>query len=165
HTAAPLPPAGLPRPTPTSAPQERRRRHVVEFLSLAALVLVPWTVHLGLTLPSSYHVHAWRVAWVGFDVLLLAALALTAFLAHRRRPPVIPAVAAAVMLVCDAWFDVSLALGAPGFWAALASAVFVELPLAGYLLHRATLACRRPGNSGPSPPTATASPAPEPPGV
>lgn len=116
---------------------ERRRRHVVELLAVSTLGLVPWTIMLGLTLPSDYRVHAWRTTWVGFDMLLLGALAATAVLAWRRhRAALVTAIATAVLLVCDAWFDVSLDFGTPDVWAAAALALFVELPTAGFLLYR-----------------------------
>lgn len=46
------------------------------------------------------------------------------------------AVSTGALLVCDAWFDVSLALGTPDVWWSAALAVCVELPLAGFLIHR-----------------------------
>ncbi|MEU1198248.1 hypothetical protein ABZ446_18700 [Streptomyces sp. NPDC005813] len=116
----------------------------MELLTASALVLVPWTVLLGLTLPSDYRVHAWRATWVGFDVLLLTALTTTAVLAKRRhRAVVIPALASAVLLVCDAWFDVSLSLGTPAVWGSLAFAVCAELPMAAFLFHRTHALLRR----------------------
>jgi hypothetical protein len=42
-----------------------------------------------------------------------------------------------ILLICDAWFDVSLDFGTPGIWTSAALAVFAELPLAGFMLHRA----------------------------
>lgn len=113
-------------------------RHTVELLAVSALGLVPWTVVLGVTLPTNYRVHDWSTTWVGFDAMLLAAMAATAVLGRRRRPSVvIPALATAVLLVCDAWFDVSLDLGTSGVWTSAALAVFVELPMAAFLFHRA----------------------------
>jgi hypothetical protein len=113
-------------------------RHVVELLAVSALGLVPWTVVLGLTLPSDYRVHAGRTAWVGFGVLLLAGMAATAVLdGLHRRLVVIPALVTAVLLVCDAWFDVSLDLGTSGVWTSAALAVFVELPMAVFLFRKA----------------------------
>lgn len=117
---------------------ERRRRHTIKLLAASALGLIPWTVILGLTLPSDYQVHTWRVTWVGFDLLLLTAFAATAVLGFRRhRAVVIPALATAVLLVCDAWFDASLAVGTPDVWASAGLAVFVELPTAAYIFRRA----------------------------
>ena len=120
-----------------STAQERHRRHFVEMLAVSAVGLVAWTVMLGLTLPTDYRVHAWRTTWVGFDILLLASLAATGILAWRRhRAALMTSVATAVLLVCDAWFDVSLDFGTPAIWASAALAVFVELPIAAFLLRR-----------------------------
>ncbi|POX45132.1 hypothetical protein C3488_30670 [Streptomyces sp. Ru72] len=131
---------------------ERRRRHTLELLAVSALGLVPWTVILGVTLPSDYRVHAWRTTWVGFDILLLTALGATAVLGVRRhRAVVLPALATAVLLVCDAWFDVSLALGTSAVWMSAALAVFVELPLAAFLFHRVRLLLRSQWTPQPSP--------------
>jgi hypothetical protein len=55
---------------------------------------------------------------------------------RRHRAVVIPALAAAVLLVCDAWFDVSLEFGTPAVWVSAALAVFVELPMAAFLVQR-----------------------------
>ncbi|MFE0515136.1 hypothetical protein [Streptomyces sp. NPDC058964] len=137
EAAAPVPAASAGRPGRDES-LERRRRHTIELLAASALALVPWTVLLGLTLPSDYQVHAWRATWVGFDILLLTAFAATAVLGIRRHQcVVIPALATVVLLVCDAWFDVSLALGTPDFWASAGLAVFVELPTAAYVFRRA----------------------------
>ncbi|MCD0481603.1 hypothetical protein LO771_04055 [Streptacidiphilus sp. ASG 303] len=125
--AAPLPPGAA-----------RRHRRALRVLVVACLALIPWIAYLAMSLPVHYVARQWRYAWVGFDAGLLAALAGTAWSAWRRRQVVIPlAVATAVLLVCDAWFDVMLARGSRDFLAALASALLVELPLAGYLLLRA----------------------------
>lgn len=115
----------------------RHRRHTLELLTVCAVGLVPWTVLLALTLPSEYQVHQWRVAWVGFDVLLLIAMAATAVLGRlRHRAVIVSAIGLAVLLICDAWFDVSLAFGTSGVWLSAALAVFAELPLACYLIFR-----------------------------
>ncbi|MFF3906358.1 hypothetical protein ACFYZJ_10150 [Streptomyces sp. NPDC001848] len=134
---------------------ERRRRHTLELLAVSALGLVPWTVILGVTLPSEYRVHEWRTTWVGFDLLLLTALGATAVLGIRRhRAVVLPALASAVLLVCDAWFDVSLALGTSAVWTSAALAVFVELPVAAFLFQRVRLLLRLQSMPQPSPDTA-----------
>ena len=115
----------------------RHRRHTLELLTVCAVGLVPWTVVLALTLPSEYKVHQWRVSWVGFDVLLVVAMASTAILGRlRHRAVIVSGLAMAVLLICDAWFDVSLAFGTSEVWLSAALAVFVELPLAAFLIHR-----------------------------
>jgi hypothetical protein len=79
------------------------------------------------------------MTWVGFDVLLVLAMAATALLGWRRhRAVIVAAVFSAALLICDAWFDVALAFGTSDVWSAVALAVFAELPLAGYLIHRVT---------------------------
>lgn len=133
---------------PNSEWARRRRRHMLSLLAICAIGLVPWTILLAVTLPKQYDTHHWRLAWVGFDTLLLVALSSTAYFGWRGRQLVIgTSVATAVLLICDAWFDISLDLGTPAIWMSLASAVFIELPLAALLLHRAhmltTLTLRR----------------------
>ncbi|MCD9879825.1 hypothetical protein [Streptomyces guryensis] len=117
----------------------RHRRHTLELLTVCAVVLVPWTALLAATLPSGYQVHHWRATWVGFDVLLVVAMASTAICGWlRHRAVIVAALATAVLLICDAWFDVSLAFGTSEIWLSAALAVFAELPLAFYLIHRVT---------------------------
>ncbi|MFI7405495.1 hypothetical protein ACIBW9_34330 [Streptomyces sp. NPDC049541] len=117
----------------------RHRRHTLELLTVCAVALVPWTVLLAVTLPSGYQVHHWRVTWVGFDVLLVVGMASTVLLGWlRHRAVIVAAVATALLLICDAWFDVSLAFGTPEIWLSSALAVFAELPLAFYLIRRVT---------------------------
>ncbi|MFJ9374719.1 hypothetical protein [Streptomyces sp. NPDC101455] len=115
----------------------RHRRHTLELLTVCAVGLIPWTVLLAVTLPSGYEVHQWRLTWVGFDVLLVVAMASTALLGWRRnRAVILTALATSVLLICDAWFDVSLAFGTSEIWWSAALALFVELPLAFYLIRR-----------------------------
>jgi hypothetical protein len=130
-------------------------------MSVCVIGLIPWTVYLGLSLPSAYRTDHWNLAWVGFDVLLLLAMAATAYLGWRGRQAVIAAaLATATLLVCDAWFDIALDLGSRQVWVSLASAVFVELPLAAFLAHRARMILRltigrlyaAAGNQGQPPP-------------
>jgi hypothetical protein len=116
---------------------ERHRRRAFDLLAMCAVGLVPWTVLLATTLPKEYHVHHWQLTWVGFDVLLIAAMGTTAILGWRRRiSVVVSALLTATLLVCDAWFDVGLDIGTGDVWLAVALAVFVELPVAGFLIHR-----------------------------
>jgi hypothetical protein len=138
-----------------------RRRHALEVLVVSCVVLIPWTAYLGFSLPVHYVARQWRLTWVGFDVGLLLALAGTAYFGWRRRQAVIPlAITTAVLLVCDAWFDIMLDWGTAGVWWSVASAVFVELPLAAFLLSRAwlllhatfRLAWAHAGRPGPPPP-------------
>ncbi|MGX1762030.1 hypothetical protein ACWIG5_34850 [Streptomyces lydicus] len=70
---------------------------------------------------------------MGFDIGLAAVILLTAVLAHRRHRQLnLAAVAVTTLLVVDAWFDVMTTPRgeAGGLLVALATACFVELPLA-----------------------------------
>lgn len=109
----------------------QNRQRESRLLAACAGLLVPWIVVLAATLPAHAVARNWSMAWSGFDVLLAAMLAGTAWLRHAGDSRVgALAGASAAMLVVDAWFDTSTA--ALGLDCAMAwfSAVFVELPLA-----------------------------------
>ena len=114
---------------------------------LFSLILLPWIAYLAYSLPSRQVSADSDVAWAGFDVLLLVALASTGYFALRRsRYLAAAATAAATLLVVDAWFDVVTTL--PGQrLEPVALAVLVELPLASVCawlsLHTQQLAERR----------------------
>jgi hypothetical protein len=99
---------------------------------LFAVVLVPWTAVLFLTLPRHYSANNWHLAWGGFDVALGLALATTAILVYRRSASgEIAAAVTGTLLVCDAWFDVLTSHGTANVVQAIAEALLIELPLAG----------------------------------
>jgi hypothetical protein len=114
---------------------------------LFSLILLPWIAYLAYSLPSRQVSADYDVAWAGFDVMLLAALAGTGYFALRRsRYLATAAAAAATLLVVDAWFDVMTTL--PGQrLEPVALAAGVELPLAAVCvwlsLHTQQLAERR----------------------
>ncbi|HPU38033.1 MAG TPA: hypothetical protein PLS63_00560 [Microthrixaceae bacterium] len=100
-------------------------------VTIGAVVMVPWTIYLALSLQRRTVTEHWRLAWVGFDLLIAVALGCTAWWAwHRRHLVIIGLTTSAVLLVCDAWFDVTLSKGGDR-WIALGMALLVELPLAG----------------------------------
>ncbi len=114
-------------------------RWVAPLFALLGAATVPWTIYLSLTL------HTYRLTWVGFDVLLTAALLATAYAAWRRHPLVgLLAAATAALLVVDAWFDVTLSAG-PERTGAILSAALVELPLAALCGWLARNGAGRPG--------------------
>ena len=116
-------------------------RWAVPLLTLAAAGLVPWTVWLTFTLPSRHVTHDYDVAWVGFDVLLVAVIAATTWsVISGSRWLVSCATATGTMLVCDAWFDVVTSSGGGQRDRALLEAAFVELPFAvvcAFIVHDA----------------------------
>ena len=86
----------------------RLRRQRVLLMSVAAAALVPWTVYLGVSLPDRYVARHWTLTWVGFDAVLLTMFAATALLGlFRRQLVALTAFASGVLLLCDAWFDVT----------------------------------------------------------
>lgn len=114
---------------------ERIRKWRTVLMLVCALALIPWTVYLAMTLPSHYVARNWVATWVGFDILLLAMLVLTALAGWKRRQLVFPtAFATGVLLICDAWFDVMTSQRGGDLTQALLSALLVELPLAFILI-------------------------------
>lgn len=125
-------PVDEPMPSRSWLPRTGELR--VALIVLTAAALVPWIVHLAVTLPRAYVARNWVTTWVGFDVLLLVMLAATAVLALlRRKALVLTAFATGVLLVCDAWFDVMTAHAGDRSRSVLL-AVLVELPLAALLI-------------------------------
>lgn len=126
--------------TDVAGPPARIKRIRVARLTLmitAVLVLIPWIAYLGMTLPERYVATHWELTWVGFDVLLLLGFATTAALAVlRRQLVVLSAFGTGLLLLCDAWFDVTTA-GPRDRPLAIASAVFIELPVGCLLLNTA----------------------------
>lgn len=106
-------------------------RWVVTVLAFVAVLLVPWTIYLTVTLPSRHVTAHYDVAWVGFDVALIAAFAATARAAVRRTRWLVPlAAVTGTMLVCDAWFDIVTSRGGGEVAEAIGEAIVGELPLA-----------------------------------
>jgi hypothetical protein len=101
-------------------------------------VLVGWIIVLTLTLHRSFHAQHWKGAWVGFDLIELLAFAATGWAFWRGRQIVIACLlVTGTLLCCDAWFDVILDLGTRDVWGSVASAVFVELPMAFLMFNAA----------------------------
>lgn len=120
---------------PPGAGRLRLRRAVaLTVTAVATALLVPWTAYLALHLPDHYVSHAWALTWVGFDVLLMVMLGLTAYFAWRKRMLVVlTSFASGVLLLADAWFDCTTADHRTVLFS-LASAIVVEIPLAIFLM-------------------------------
>ena len=129
-------------PTQESIPHEpllvgirRRSRRAALAYVLMGLALIPWTVYLAVTLPKRQIDTHYRGAWVGFDLLLVVAIVLTAYYAFRMDDRVqLPAMATATLLLVDAWFDVMTAGGRTATFEALLMALLVEIPAALFSL-------------------------------
>jgi hypothetical protein len=108
------------------------------FLLLTALALGPWTLYLTYSLPSRHLARHYDLAWVGFDIALLASFAITGWVAMHPSKWLVPAAAVTgTMLLCDAWFDVITSSGGSEQIESILEACFAELPLAalcGYVV-------------------------------
>ena len=88
--------------------------------------------------------HHYRLTWVGFDLILVVAIYLTAHMAFRLDVRVVfPATVVATLLVADAWFDVTTSTTASAATQALILALAVELPAAAFSLYVAHKVGRR----------------------
>ncbi len=124
---------------PARSPRWRPAPWVVPLFALSGIVLVPWTVFLVRSLPSTHAAAHWDIAWAGFDVGLALLLLGVAVAAWRRSAWLEgTATAAAALLVVDAWFDVMTSSTHLEIAIAIGEAVLIELPLAAlcYLLAR-----------------------------
>lgn len=127
--------------------RHRRARRVAIVYGVGAVALIAWATYLGDSLPDRNVAQHWNAAWVGFDVLLVLTLALTAWRAAQfDRRVVIPAAASAALLVADAWMDITTSSRAD-LWQSLLLAVAVELPLAALSITVARRALRPPRES------------------
>jgi hypothetical protein len=113
----------------------RRRRLFMSLVFAVTLFLIPWTVVLAFTLPRHYEAARWGAVWVGFDLVLTAWLAVTAWAAWRRRQLVIVAsLVTATLLLTDVWFDVVTAGSRNDLLVSIATALFGNIPLATLLI-------------------------------
>jgi hypothetical protein len=106
-------------------------RAIGAVLAFAAVLLIPWTAWLAVRLPSRHVSPHWDIAWVGFDIILTTAIAVTG-IALWKRSPMAPftATVAATLLLVDAWFDIFTSRSGNELDWAIIIAAFVELPLA-----------------------------------
>jgi hypothetical protein len=111
-------------------PRNTQRRSVLSLVACAA-GLIPWTVGLAVTLPHRYVVGTWTLTWTGFDVALIGCFAVTAWALWKQRQIAMPAaITTAVLLLCDAWFDLLTAHRGGGLLVSATTAVFGEIPIA-----------------------------------
>jgi hypothetical protein len=121
-----------------------RYRIGLAFYTAASLFMITWIVDLALTLPDRYVAGQWRTAWVGYDVAMLVMLAGMAWAVWRRRHIALPImIMTATLLLCDAWFDVTLSWGGREAWDSILTALGCEIPLGVLLLTRARAAITR----------------------
>jgi hypothetical protein len=127
-TAGEVKPERIPKP---GARRRLRSPPVAVVLSVTALLLIPWTAWLAVSLPSKHVAHHWDLGWVGFDVGLTATIGATA-IALWRRSSLAPflATAAGTLLVTDTWFDIVTSGARDELELAIVLAALAQLPLA-----------------------------------
>jgi hypothetical protein len=102
--------------------------------ALFSLIMLPWSIYIGISLPARQLSPNYDLAWAGFDLFLLGSLASTAYFALRRSRYLSTAAGAtAALLVVDAWFD-CMTTPASQRWQSFVLCCLVELPLAGLCL-------------------------------
>jgi hypothetical protein len=154
--------AAIDLPHPLLDPVLRRRRRIGLLVMTACCVaLAAWIAILLQTLPGRYTSSDWRAVWVGLDAAELLGFAATAWAAwHQRQVLIFLMVITGTLLVCDAWFDLTLSYGSSGFTDSILSAVLAEFPLAFLMfagarrLVRVTVqtVMQLSGGGGPAPP-------------
>jgi hypothetical protein len=125
---------------PSLDPALRWPRRLGLALAGCGIAMLPWLVILAVTLPATTVAPHWPVAWVGLDALEALGLVATGGLLRRRDPRCcLAATATAMLLVTDAWLDVTTAAPGSGLVTAIAMAAGAELPMAALCM---TLAIR-----------------------
>jgi len=105
-------------------------RVVAIAILVIAACLIPWIVFLGFSLPPRYQAGHWPLLWIGYDVGEVSVLAFAAWAAWFRREILAPAcLVLAVLLFCDAWFDIVTSWGHRDQWVTLATGLGGEIPL------------------------------------
>jgi hypothetical protein len=97
----------------------------------AGVFMISWVVFLSRTLPAGATDCHWALAWVGVDSSEALALFATGWLLLRAdNRCVLAATATAVLLLTDAWLDLTSAAPGGELLTAIAMAVFAEVPVA-----------------------------------
>ncbi|HEV2640103.1 MAG TPA: hypothetical protein VGX23_33525 [Actinocrinis sp.] len=92
--------------------------------------MIPWVLFLSRTLPAGATDCHWALAWVGVDSSEALALFATGWLLLRAdNRCVLAATATAVLLLTDAWLDLTSATPGGELLTAIAMAVFAEVPI------------------------------------
>lgn len=106
----------------------------------SSIILLPWTIYLGASLPAHHLSAHWDVSWTGLDVGLVITMLTTSILAYlKSRWLVITSSMVGSLLLVDAWFDVMSERRASQFYQSLFLAIFIEIPMA---LTSYYIACR-----------------------
>jgi hypothetical protein len=126
------------------------RRWLGRGLAAAGLGMIPWLGVLAVTLPASARAAHWPAAWIGLDGMEgLGLLATGLLLIRRDHRCCLTAAATSVLVLTDAWFDVTTASGGAAQAVAIAMAACVEIPVSLVCACVALRTLPRPGLPGP----------------
>ena len=111
-------------------------RWVAPVAAVIAVVMVPWSVGLGVVLSPTTVARHWDLAWVGLDGTIAVTMGFTAWRGFQRDPRMaFGALVTGTLLLVDAWFDVCTSAAGMPLVIAITMALCVEVPLAaGFLL-------------------------------
>lgn len=137
------PPAAGDAPPATTPQLILFPRRLAVLLWAAGVGLVVWAVVLGDALPERQTAEHWDIAWIGLDVFMIIAIGVTGWGAWKQRQILIPAsLAAAVLLIVDAWFDTVTASAGHDATVAYLMAGLLEVPAAIFFVYIARHAFR-----------------------
>ncbi len=98
---------------------------------ILSLILLPWAVYLGATLPTHHLSAHWDISWTGLDVALFITMLTTGILAYLKSHwVIISSSTVGSLLIVDAWFDTMSQRKTLQLHEAIILAIFIELPLA-----------------------------------
>lgn len=103
---------------------------ILTVFALVAIALVPWSLWLSYSLPIDHTDHRWNLVWSGFDIAMLAAIAMTAYLGCKKSGWIVVAASiSGTLLLVDAWFDCVTAMDAWEHFLSVSATAFIEIPL------------------------------------
>jgi len=138
--------APCPEPPLTPGCWPAWRRWLARGIAAAGVGLIPWMIILAVSLPASARAAHWAAAWVGLDALEALGLIATGLLLIRRDSRYcLTAAATAVLLLADAWLDLTTATPGSAQLTAVVMALFAELPMAAICTALAITGSRRAG--------------------
>ena len=92
------------------SPAKIQREVLMFVLTTGAVLETLWVIYLSVRLPRHYVANHWNLAWIGLDTAQVIFLLLTAWAAWRRRAVLVwYANVCGMLLLVDAWFDVTTA--------------------------------------------------------
>jgi hypothetical protein len=98
---------------------------------ILGLVLLPYTIYLGSTLPQHHLSTHWDISWTGLDIALVLSMICTGILAYTKSMwLIITASTTGSLLLVEAWFDVMSERGSYQLHQAILLAVAFEIPFA-----------------------------------